>query len=80
MHWLDYVWGICVWSSFCGIVLYVLSSFANISLQEKERWLLYFNCVLPFVGLCVLMSLPHNVMGWSVIVPVVALDFFLISR
>ena len=49
-------------------------------LQEGERRLLYFNCVLPFVCLCVLMSLPHNAMGWSVIVPMPALDFFLISR
>ena len=55
------------------------SSFAIISLRERERereregerGLLCLSCILLFfvsAFVCVLLSLPHNAMDWSVIV------------
>ena len=60
---------------FCDKVLRILS--------DRESWLLTSNCILPFMSVfffvCVLISLPHGTMGWSVIVTFPGLTNLLVS-
>ena len=50
---------------YSSVFLLVLQS----SCYRREDWLLYFNCIFPFmcasVCLSILMSVPHGAKGWS---------------
>ena len=49
----------------CYVVHKLVSRFAIISLEKKESWLLYFNCLLmSFDNLCS-VSLPRAAVIWS---------------
>ena len=50
--------GLCVGSLFCGYALGALSSLPIILLRERERCLLYFNCVVAVCVLCVFLMVP----------------------
>ena len=54
---------VCVWGGYGWsllIVHYLVSSFAIICLEEKESWMLYFNCLLmSFENKCP-VSLPRG--------------------
>ena len=44
---------------------YLVASFAIIFLEEKESWMLYFNCLsMSFDNQCS-VSLPRGAVGWS---------------
>ena len=57
---------LCVWSSFCSVVISVISSFVTISLR-KQKMMLYFNCNLTVVWLSVFLSLPSGIVGLSMV-------------
>ena len=46
-------------------VHYLVSSFAIISLEEKESWMLYFDCLLMSFDNWCPVSLPCGDLGWS---------------
>ena len=59
----------CVWGGmvvFCFVVHYLFSSFAIISLEKKESWLLHFNCILmSFDSYQCSVSLSGGAVVWS---------------
>ena len=49
----------------CYVVHHLVSSFAEISLEKKESWLFYFNCLLLSFDNKWSVSLPRGAVGWS---------------
>ena len=54
-----------VWSLLS--VHYLVSSFSIISLEEKESWMLYFDCLLMSFDNWCPVSLPRAALGWSTV-------------